>query len=205
MASLTNETISQNPVSDSQDKMETLLALPGYLSSLELSPPTQTRAMRVCNLTHEGHPLSIRLAEDLKSAKIPFEPSCFRGAAGDRKGCLISIPQESADAFVCMEEWIMQQLTAHVPNIQEIWVSSVRPSEKWPPSLRCKINVAGPRMVKYFDCGNERCEAPTDWRQLSVNAVIAIRGVFIQKGCAGMLLDITHLQYVDEAYDDAPF
>ena len=85
MASLTNEAISQNPVSDSRDKTDTLLVLPRYLSGLELSPPSQARAMRICKLTHEGHPLSMRLADDLQSAQIPFEPFCFGGAAGDRK------------------------------------------------------------------------------------------------------------------------
>ena len=117
----------------------------------------------------------------------------------------MSIPQESADAFISMEDWAMQQLNAQVPNIKEIWVSSVRPNEKWPPTLRCKINVAGSKTVNYYNGNNERCDAPTDWRQLPVNAIIAIRGVFIQKSCAGMLLDITHLQYVDAADDDAPF
>ena len=205
MADLTHETTTQNPVSDSRDKLDTLLAIPRYLNGFKLSPPSTAKAMIICNLTCEGLPVTMRVVDDLQSAKIPFEPSCFGGAAGDRKGCLMSIPQESADAFISMEEWAMQQLDVQVPNIKEIWVSSVRPSEKWPPTLRCKINVAGSKTVKYYNGNSERCDAPTDWRQLPVNAIIAIRGVFIQKGYAGMLLDITHLQYVDEADDDAPF
>ena len=36
---------------------------------------------------------------------------------------------------------------------------------------------------------------PEDWRQLPVNVCIAIRGVYLQKTCAGLLIDVTHLQY----------
>ena len=37
-------------------------------------------------------------------------------------------------------------------------------------------------------------------------ACLAIRGCYVQKNGAGMLIDVTHLQYAQEAEDDvAPF
>ena len=72
MADLTHETTSQNPVSGSQDKLETLLAIPRYLSGFKLDPPSTAKAMRVCNLTYEGSPVTMRVVDDLYSAEIPF-------------------------------------------------------------------------------------------------------------------------------------
>lgn len=71
----------------------------------------------------------MRAVDDLYNANIPFEPPCFGRVASDRKGCLVSVPQESADVCIALEEWAMQQLNAHVPNIKAIWVLSVRPSD----------------------------------------------------------------------------
>ena len=183
MADMTNEQTTQNPVSNSRNKLDTITALPSYLANFKLSPPSTAEAFKICNLTHDGVPVSIRVVDDVQSARTPFEPSCFGNAPGDRKGCLISTPQNSADAFIELEKWAMDQISTHTPNIREIWVSSIRPSEKHPPSLRCKINTAGPRIVKYFDCNNDRCDAPSDWRQLPINAIIAIRGGYTKKQC----------------------
>ena len=196
---------TDSPVVATRQKLCTLAALPGYLNEFELGPLTATKAMKISNLTHEGAAPTVRLVEDLRSARVPFAPSCFGGADGDRKGCLISIPQETADALVLLEEWALDRLSAQVPNIREIWVSCVRPSEKWPPCLRCKINTGGPRQVKYYNEHNEKCDAPSDWKQLSVNACLTIRGIYVQKSGAGMLIDITHLQYEDEGEEEAPF
>lgn len=99
--------------------------------------------MNICSLTYEGVPVTMRAVDDFHSAKIPFEPSCFGGAAGDCKGCLSSVPQASADAFISLEEWATPQLSAQIPNIKAIWVSSIRPSGKWPPTPRSKINIGG--------------------------------------------------------------
>ena len=191
MADQTNEGKSPMPVNSCQKKMKTVSALSEYLAGLELTPPTQTRLMKICRLSYGCRPLTLRLVDDLESAKMVVQPSCFANAEGDRKNCLISIPQDTADALLSLEETIRTKLSAHVPNIQDIWVSSIRPSEQYPPSLRCKINVAGPRIVKYFTSDNKPCDAPTNWKQLTINAAIAIRGIYIQKGSAGLLLDIT--------------
>ena len=36
---------------------------------------------------------------------------------------------------------------------------------------------------------------PKNWRQLKVNAVISISGVYVSKNNAGLLIKLTHLQF----------
>ena len=161
------------------------------------------KSMKIATITYDAKVPAVRLAESIE-LRIPFAPSCFGGADGDRKGCIIAIPQETADVIIELEEFVINALKESTPNIMQIWTSSVKPSEKYPPSLRCKINTGGTRKVKYFNEDLQPCSEPNNWQQLPVNVCIAIRGVYIQKNNAGLLLDITHLQYA-EVDDYMPF
>ena len=136
------------------------LALDGW----KLGEIKASKSMKIATLTHEGQIQTVRLADSIE-LKIPFAPSCFGGAQGDRKGCIVTIPQDLADHIIELEAFVMDGLTATIPNITEIWISSIRPSEKFPPSLRCKINTGGAkkkrnmsakiwRLVKSPACGS---------------------------------------------------
>jgi hypothetical protein len=162
------------------------------------------KSMKIATLSHEGTVPTARLADSIE-LRIPFAPSCFGGVAGDRKGCIVAIPQETADVILALEEFVMNGLKESTPNIMQIWTSSVRPSEKYPPSLRCKINTGGTKKVRYFNEDLQPCDEPSNWQQLPVNVCLAIRGVYIQKNGAGLLIDITHLQYADNVADFMPF
>ena len=126
------------------------------------------------------------------SSRSPLAPSCFGGVEGDRTGCLVTIPQELADYVLGLEDCVKDLIAATISNIADIWVSSIRTNDNFPPSLRCKINTL---KVTYFNEETEPCKEPTDWHQLSVNVCVAMRGAYIQKSCAGLLIDVSHLQY----------
>ena len=57
--------------------------------------------------------------------------------------------------------------------------------------------MLGPRAAMFYNPAKEPCEAPSEWKGLSVNAVLQIRGCYIQKNSIGLMLETTHLQYDD--------
>ena len=164
---------------------ELLTSLP--LDGWKLSELKPFKAMMLANLTHSGNRQVVRLADSIE-LRIPFTPSCFNSASSERKGCLISIPQAIVEYIHKLED----DVKAHLSIPHSVWISSLRHSEGFAPCLRCKVNTA---QVEYFDAEKVACDAPTEWRQLLVNACVAIRGVYLQKTSAGLLIDITALQY----------
>ena len=95
------------------------------------------------------------------------------------------------------EQNFLKVLKEEVPEILTIWHSAISPPEQYSASLKAKINTGGDKCVSYFNADNEPVDEPPTWRRLSVNAVISIRGCYIQKSQAGFLIDVTHLRYGD--------
>ena len=168
-----------------------LTSLP--LNGWELSEPKTVKALKIINLTHAGVTPITRLADGIELS-MPFAPTAFGGGTGERKGCLVTINEELAD-YLCQLEALAKAHLA-IPKIENIWTTAVRRDEHFPPSLRCKINTSGLHMASFFGEDGELAPEPEDWRQLPVSVCVVIRGVYLQKTCAGLLIDVTHLQYV---------
>ena len=84
-----------------------------------------------------------------------------------------------------------------MPDIFEIWQTSITPAEQYSVTLKANINTGGDKRVTYYNSDYEPVVEPELWHRLPVNAFINIRGCYIQKAQAGFLIDVTHLQYGD--------
>ena len=186
-------------------------ALTARPDDLRLSAPYTAGklGMRCTNLTLDGKHLSLKLAGDMDSLTIPFEPSVFTGNGDEaRKNLVLNVPENVMQTIAAIEDSCRQQLGEYVPNIEAIWCSSIKPSDKFGSSLRAKINVAGERVCYFYEASDAPTSAPETWKQLKCNAVVRVRGTYCQKTSVGLLLDITHLQYANaepEGPDIFPF
>ena len=162
--------------------------------------------MKFAQITYQGGPLSIRLSKDLDSIRVPFAPPVYNGDGSEpRKSIVYSIPQ---GGFTELEDWCRQALEDANPKVQSLWCSMLKPADRWGAQLKAKINVAEPRQAKFYDVAKEPCEAPSDWRGLGVNAVLQVRGVYIQKNSIGLMIETTHLQFAQKgasAEEQCPF
>jgi hypothetical protein len=167
------------------------------LDTLRLSPPKDVqRGMRIYSLTLEDRPLLLKLAGDMHSITVPFEPSVFNGTGDEpRKGIVFNITPELLEVVAQLEDTCRQLLGETIPNIDALWCSSVKPSEKYSATLKAKINVSGPRVCPFFDEANKPAEAPVTWKGLPVNAVLSIRGCYSQRQNVGMIIEVVALQY----------
>ena len=97
----------------------------------------------------------------------------------------------------------LRLLRPHVPKIDAIWHSSTKPSDKHPSSLRAKINVSGDRVCPCVDVDGNSVPLPTAWAGLAVNPVVSIKGAYIQKAMAGLLIEVSSLMVGDTVPKDA--
>ena len=158
---------------------------------LELTKPKElSHGMKIYRVQSEG-PFSFKV-----SASIPFTPGVFQGTGDEeRQGIVLSIPQDAYDSIAHLSENFQQQLDAKHPGIAQKWTSSLKQSDKYAPTLRAKINLKGDRECKFYDMSGQPAKAPAEWRKLEVTAVLRLGGVYVQSKGAGLLLDVTHLQY----------
>ena len=157
---------------------------------LETKPKDLSHGMRIYRI--QSAPLSFKV-----SATIPFPPSAFGGTGEEeRQGIVLSIPDEVYERIHNLGEGLKAQLSETHPDIASKWSSPLKAAtEKYAANLRAKINVKGDKACQFYDMDASPTKAPERWRGLEVNAVIRLGGVYVQSRGAGMLLDVTHLQY----------
>jgi hypothetical protein len=77
--------------------------------------------------------------------------------------------------------------------VDAIWISGVRPSTNFPPSIRAKITISGPGACTIVDENGAPTEPPDEWAGRAVTAVLEFRGVYLQRASAGLLVEVVAL------------
>ncbi len=153
-----------------------------------------------------GQPLRVKLADDMKSITLPFAPSVFKGNGDEpRKGIVFSVLPQVVEAMAELEDACRQMLEESCPRVQALWCSCIKPGDKYASTLKAKINVAGPKPANFYNVACEAVPPPVEWQRLPVNAVIEVRGCYIQRQSIGVMLEVTDLQYGELARERCPF
>ena len=158
---------------------------------LQLSKPKElSHGMKI-------YPTVEQLTIKLMDAQIPFGPSVFNGTGDEeRQSLVLSISEEDHKRLQTLETDLRTQLQAQCPDIENRWASSLKDAtEKWPANLRAKVNLKGDRICKFLDASGTPTSPPDSWRRLKANVVIRIGGVYLQTRGAGLLIEVSHLQY----------
>ena len=166
---------------------------------IELSKPKElSHGMKIHRVQSDG-PFSFKL-----SASIPFAPSVFQGTGDEeRQGIVLSIPQDAYDRLASFSDSFAAQLAEKYPDIAQKWTSSLKAAtDKYASSLKAKINLKGDRVCKFFSPEGLSIKAPENWRRLDVTAIVRLGGIYVQSRGAGMLLEVTHLQFDPRAQQE---
>ena len=177
------------------------------IDGLSLTAPRDGVAgMTFRGIQLNGQPLRIKLADDLESITLPFAPSVFKGTGDEpRKGIVFSVKPQVVEAMAVLEDACRQLLEDSNPKVQALWCSCIKPGEQYAATLKAKVNVAGQKPATFYNAAGEAVPPPVDWKGLSVNAVIQVRGCYVQRQSIGLMLDVTDLQYGELVQKQCPF
>ena len=159
---------------------------------IELSKPKElTHGMKLYRIQSEG-PFSFKVA-----ATLPFPPSCYNGTGEEeRQGITLAIPEDVYEKVQSFSKSFKAQLSANHPDVEGKWNSSLKAAtDKYPANLKAKVNLRGVKTCQFYDMEGQPAGMPEQWRRLEVTAVIRLGGVYVQSRGAGMILDVTHLQF----------
>ena len=66
--------------------------------------------------------------------------------------------------------------------------------------------MAGPKSVKYYNLDGEIRDKPSCFKELACNVVVVVRGVYLQKNMAGLIIEARNLQFEEkDQKDSCPF
>ena len=167
------------------------------LKQIDQSPLLQLDKPKELSHGMKIYPTQGQFSFKIMEVQTPFEPSVFNGTGlEERQNLLFSISADDYQQLKSLEADIYLQLQDKCPDIATRWTSCLKDAtDKWPATLRTKINMKGTRACKFLGAIGDPTMPPESWRMLSTNAVIRIGGVYLQARGAGLLVEVTHLQY----------
>jgi hypothetical protein len=138
-----------------------------------------------------------QLTFKIMDVSTPFGPSVFGGTGDEeRQSLVLSISGEDHRRMRALEESLRIQLQTQYPDIDARWNTCLKDAtDKFAATLRTKINLKGARACKFIDATGAPTSAPESWRRLQAHVVIRIGGAYLQARGAGLLVEVTHLQY----------
>jgi hypothetical protein len=140
--------------------------------------------MTLASLRHEsGEQITLRL-----EARVAFEPSVYKGTGEEpRKNIVLRLSHQDAKDVEAFQEKVQQLACVGADK----WNSCIQGE-----TLKCKINVLGPRRCAFMDAKTKKYgDPPESFKDRPVSAVISVQGVYSQNKGAGLLLDVVALKY----------
>ena len=103
------------------------------------------------------------------------------------------------EEFAALEEVCRQKLAEVEPKVQAMWYGCVCPARGHQATLRAKVNIVGPTCC--YSGELLPADPPVKWPGLRVNALVLVRGYYVQRlasgtvSAYGLALEVTHLSY----------
>ena len=168
------------------------------LDAWTLTPLAQLSTMQVAYARYGGTTPTIQLHDraNLGIATTPWAPNVYRGTGGEHRVTMtLNVPDSIREDIELIEERFRDLLRPSVPKIDAIWHSTTKPGDRYKSTLRAKINISGDKMAKFVDKDGHPTDPPTSWHNLSVIPILAVRGAYVQKTGAGLMMDVRRLEH----------
>ena len=102
----------------------------------------------------------------------------------------LNIPDRIRQDMELIEERIRDLIRPSVPKIDSLWNSSTKPGVRYSSTMRVKISIGGEKVVTFVHSDGKPTDPPTQWHNRAVIPILAIRGTYVQKMGAGLMLDV---------------
>jgi hypothetical protein len=152
--------------------------------------------MSIASIRANGQSPRIQLAPRTAMGSIwtPFAPSVYQGTGGEtRKSIVFSIPDDVRRCVEGWEEWARDSLRPTTPNIDALWVSSIKPPSNYAASLKAKITLSGPGACAFVDEEGHPVDPPEEWGGRTAIAILEVRAAYLQRSSAGIILETVAL------------
>ena len=143
----------------------------------------------MCPIQYKGRQALIQLLpRGNMSIKLPFTPSVCRGTGQEtRLNVTFDMPASVIAQMQQVEGAIVAKAREILPNLDALWCSCIKPTP-YGPQLRCKVNTEGPHKIQLMSEGEAL--AVEDLQRRQVLPTLAIRGIYVQRNSAGLMVDV---------------
>lgn len=150
--------------------------------------------------------------------KVPllacYEPSAYQNADATRVNAVLRPAAEHEAELKALDEWCLsfvaensERLVGRAQSIEQLsglYQPCLRTSDKYPPSVRVKMNLQGFSATKFWDEAGKATTAPASWTGCSVWPRIRIKGLWFMAKQFGIVLELSDAK-VRQVETECPF
>ena len=188
----------------------------GPFDNFLLGEVAQGRGSKSIPITHNGLPPSFLFPDPME---VVFEPTPFGGAPADasRVNLILRASRSVATIIESLEQWAVeacakdserifsQKLTEE--QVRERFKSNLKPNDRYGPSLKIKLQLAGASPTKLWSEDRRRCEPPIRWKDVTVSPYLVARNMWMMASGRelGITLELTNAMIVEPPPQACPF
>ena len=147
----------------------------------------------------------------------PFGAGTFSGdPQATRLNLDLVIPDELLDTLHGIDEFAIKALSADKKHyfgkdvdVRSVYrscvIEHVKGDKTYKPTIRCKINTTGQNAVRHWTPEKTLRDAPEDYRDCYLEAIVVAKQVYFMAGSAGIVCDITDIVIHENEEAQCPF
>ena len=151
-----------------------------------------------------------------KACEAPFGANTFdRDATAVRQNLELQMTKELEAYFTKFDAWAVEYLSANserlfkkqltLAQIKEQYHSPAKPSEKYDPLLRTKINLSGDRAVRIWDTCGHVVPCPESLKGAKLVPKLHISHLWIMGSSCGFTVNLTDMRLEEVPIVECPF
>ena len=163
----------------------------------------------ICGLKGEA------VAATLDVMQVAFAPSAYNDPEATRVSIVFRPSEAVLEQLGKVDDWIVTSVAENATKffgkpkgfdaVKEMYQPIVRPSEKYGPSIKAKLNISGPGEIRCWDEHRSMRDQPQEWKGASVKPRLWLRSLYFMGGSFGATLECTDVQILSEASAECPF
>jgi len=158
---------------------------------------TSSRGVRSASVTADGQPIYLQLTPQATPLSTPFGASSFNDEATNRKSidfrCTPDLEQFLLRLDGFMERYLLEHAERLFKGKNPEFRQCLQRRGDYPPTVRCKLNVAGQRACRYWNESHARMEPPEDLRDCGLVPRVQVKSLYVMGKEVGLVLEVTDM------------
>ncbi len=180
-------------------------------SKLEILDPASGRTSgKMCNIFYEGSGTAAHVLWQPGPLSVVYEPSAF-GTTEVASGVdLVLRPTKNVlEQLKDLDTWAIEYVAKHSERLLGKRLTQAEVGMRYTsvlkdsgqrdrePTMKCKMNLRGPKQVNLWDDDNDLRGVPENWKGRTVNTQLRLNTMWINAKNFGFTLDAIHLKVLD--------
>ena len=156
---------------------------------------TNSKGVKSASLTADGQPIYVQLTRQTEPLETPFGAGSFNNEETIRKTIDFRCTPELEAFLERLDAWAAQYVGENSERLFKgktpEFRNSLQKKGDYVPTVRCKLNVAGQRMCRFWNERYDKIEMPADLRECGLVPRVQVKSLYVMGREVGLVLECT--------------